>query len=112
MPYKLVKQNSFNYEDIILFLLLLTLIYYMFCAKNMRENEQFTDDEIKKNISIDKLPCSRKCCAYNQWPVDFFEHDKNAIPTNLMCNGGDGGGCVCLTKEALKILKNRGIDKK
>lgn len=113
MPYRLVNnKNSMNIEDIILLSLLVFLMYYMFCNKSMRESEKFTENDIKKVISIDKLKCSKKCCKWNQWPVPFFTPDKDAIPTNLMCNHGNGSGCVCMTQEALDHLKNRGGNSK
>ena len=109
MSYKLVKpDNTFRTDNILLITLLAILIYYMYCNKNNNQNEDFTSEDIKKNVEIHNLKCSKDCCKWNQWPVSFFKPDKNAIPTNLMCNHGDGSGCVCMNKKALKQLQNRG----
>ena len=65
---------------------------------------------------IDKNICSKQCCKFVQWPIPFNTRNPivkddvldNFIPSNFACNGGENGGCVCLTKDNYKYLSNHG----
>jgi hypothetical protein len=67
-------------------------------------------------VNIDKNPCSKQCCNHVQWPIPFNTQNpyinkeklKDYIPSNLTCNGGNGGGCVCLTQSDFNYLSNHG----
>ena len=64
-------------------------------------------EELKQ---IDKNSCSLNCCKHTQWSVPHIKNnnDKTHIGSNLMCNRGDGGGCVCITNKDSNYLSNRG----
>jgi len=73
----------------------------------------------KQNTSIPKIDqnvCSKQCCKFIQWPVPFNTRNPTIsdstldkfIPSNLACNGGANGGCVCLTKDDFNYLSNHG----
>ena len=74
--------------------------------------------EIKSNVmrKIDQNVCSKQCCKFIQWPVPFNTRNPTIsdstldkfIPSNLGCNGGANGGCVCLTKDDFNYLSNHG----
>jgi hypothetical protein len=79
------------------------------------------DSSIKENKSnaihkIDQNVCSKQCCKFIQWPVPFNTRNPTIsdstldqfIPSNLACNGGANGGCVCLTKDDFNYLSNHG----
>lgn len=69
-----------------------------------------------KSQRIDLKPCSKQCCKFVQWPVPFNTKNpivsddtlNNYIGSNLSCNLGDGGGCVCITKDDYNYLSNHG----
>jgi hypothetical protein len=65
---------------------------------------------------IDQKICSKQCCKFVQWPIPFNTRNPNVkddvldnfIPTNFGCNGGENGGCVCLTKDDYNYLSEHG----
>jgi hypothetical protein len=92
------------------------VIMPMLEAQNKKDKEKFTSkiDTSKYSVTeerkIDTKECSRDCCKHVQWKVPHMPESKNkdAIGTNLMCNHGIGGGCVCADKEDIDFLTNRG----
>lgn len=84
--------------------------------KNRSEKERFTNkvDTAKYTIGdkfkLDTKECSKDCCKHVQWKVPHMPESKreNVLGTNLMCNHGVGGGCVCAEKDDIKFLTNRG----
>jgi hypothetical protein len=69
-----------------------------------------------KNNSIRKLDqnvCSIDCCKHTQWlPKELNEAknknlDMNYVGSNLTCNNGTGGGCICMKKEDIDMLQNK-----
>jgi hypothetical protein len=77
------------------------------------QNIPKTDQNIPK---IDQNICSKQCCKFIQWPIPFNTRNpiindatlNDFIPSNLSCNGGTNGGCVCLTKNDFNYLSNHG----
>lgn len=72
----------------------------------------------KNNNSMNLGVCSKQCCG-TQWPVpiNLNKGSKNIskyigskyFTSNLSCNNGvTDTGCVCLTRDAKKLLSNRG----
>ena len=91
--------------------LILAVIVYSYLLpslkKDMEKMAPLKDDAILK---VDTNTCSRDCCKHAQWPVPFknnAENDDGNVSSNLMCNGGSGGGCVCLKKEEKTYLSER-----
>lgn len=74
------------------------------------------EEKDNKIIKIDQNVCSKQCCKFIQWPVPFNTRNPTIsnstldkfIPSNLACNGGSNGGCVCLTKDDFNYLSNHG----
>lgn len=77
-----------------------------------------------KDLTIDTMTCSPKCCGDN-WHTSFDglspDEIQNTIATNVVNDGGpyvrtnytcangpDGAGCPCITKKAYTNLMNRG----
>jgi hypothetical protein len=84
--------------------------------RNRQDKEKFTNKvdtskySINENKKIDMKECSRDCCKHVQWKVPHMPDMKqdNNIGSNLMCNHGVGGGCVCVEKQDLENLALRG----
>lgn len=73
----------------------------------------FNNPEKNEINKFDEKMCSTSCCKHTQWlPTDMnMEKDKNItdnyIGSNLSCNNGTGGGCVCLKKDDIQMLQNK-----
>ena len=67
-------------------------------------------------VKIDQERCCKSCCSTKQWPVPNEMLDKSIpqaelsefTPTNFSCNFGGKSGCVCISKEQINYLSNRG----
>lgn len=76
------------------------------------ENENMLD----KNLKLDLNMCSKQCCKFTQWntPDDINKGPmsandlQNFVGSNYSCNFGQGSGCLCVTKDNLNTLTNRG----
>lgn len=110
-----MNNNSDITVSSIVILICASVLFYMY------KNEEFTNsyesvDSNTKIIKIDENACSKQCCNHVQWPVPFntknpnlnSSQEKDFIPSNLSCNGGQGGGCVCLSKNQFNYLSNHG----
>lgn len=105
--------TDISISSIVIFICIIILYY-------ISKNEQFTDYEnVESNseiIKIDQNACSKQCCNHVQWPVPFntknprlnSSQENDFIPSNLSCNRGEGGGCVCLSKKQFNYLSNHG----
>ena len=68
------------------------------------------DNSIKK---LDQNICSLDCCKHTQWlPKELNEVknknlDMNYVGSNLTCNNGTGGGCVCMKKDDIEMLQTK-----
>ena len=96
--------------DYIIIGVILGLVYYMYVMptlqEGMEETEKTTETQIMK---ADQNKCSRDFCKHSQWPVPHMKESSDEhIGTNLMCNGGSGGGCVCMENNDLEYLSGRG----
>jgi hypothetical protein len=90
---------------------ILGVIVYSYVLPSLaKETEKMASLEDEGILKVDTNMCSRDCCKHSQWPVPFEgeegEDDGN-VSSNLMCNGGSGGGCVCLKKEDKTYLSGR-----
>lgn len=97
-------------------LLLLIVVFFVFVMpmleKSSAKNKEDFSNNMKKYLvpvksKIDSLKCSHSCCNWTQWPAPHMKKNSN-IGTNLMCNRGNGSGCVCAKKEDLEFLGKRG----
>lgn len=114
----MLSNNSDN--NIYIYVIIVVIVFFIFILpmidkQNKKEmfqiNELFTDI-----VKIDTNKCSKQCCKFTQWPVPFNIIDPNVdkkdldkyIPTNINCNNGAGGGCVCITKDDYQYLSDKG----
>lgn len=62
-----------------------------------------------ENNTMHKKECSRDCCKHTQWPAPHQKKSESETSTsNLMCNGGTGGGCLCVDNDDVTYLSERG----
>ena len=68
------------------------------------------DFESLESVAVDNKKCSRDCCTHSQWSVLHQKTSKasKSVASNLMCNGGSGGGCGCLEDKDVTYLSERG----
>lgn len=98
------------------FLIVVFFVFIMpLLEKLYSKSKEDFDNSMKQFIvpvksKIDKLKCSKSCCNTTQWPVPHMEKN-NHLETSLMCNRGDGSGCVCVKKEDLDFLRKNGGNK-
>jgi hypothetical protein len=128
MAYQLIKaedsDNTFLILAILIGILIIFVIYPNIMSQNHSEGFQIDQqvnkiltDTINKDVpKIDQRICSKQCCKFIQWPVPFNTKNpivkddvlNNFIPSNFACNGGENGGCVCLTKDDYNYLSEHG----
>ena len=138
MAYQLIKEEPSDYTFIILSILVGLLVIFVIYPNilNQNQNEGFQIDQkvneiltdaikssqpepLKENTNLPKIDqriCSKQCCKFIQWPVPFNTRNpivkddvlNNFIPSNFSCNGGENGGCVCLTKDDYNYLSEHG----
>jgi hypothetical protein len=105
---------EFNNNNLLLFVVLGGVIFWLFTNKNVKEN--LVDVKNENANKLDQFMCSKQCCKFAQWPVpkELHEHtipdDKliNYIGSNFSCTGGDKSGCLCITKDESQYLSQRG----
>jgi len=74
------------------------------------------DKKLKDSEKLDMNMCSKQCCKFTQWPIpgDAMngpipkEQLDKYIGSNYSCNFGSGSGCLCVSKEDLEPVINRG----
>ena len=110
--------ESSSDNNIILYAVIIGVIFFCFVLPRLekqyvKENRKLKEKmvSLKFNDKIRKLDtnkCSRECCNHTQWPVPHMPSHKKGkyIGSNLMCNG-NGGGCLCVTKEDKEYLARR-----
>lgn len=95
--------------DIILVGVIVGLVFLLYVMPTVKENMTEVVEEKKDVLKVDMNSCSRDCCKHSQWPVPHMKNsDKEHVGTNLMCNAGNGGGCVCVKDNEFKYLSSRG----
>lgn len=87
------------------------IVYSYVLPSLVKETEKMAPLKDEGILKVDTNMCSRDCCKHSQWPVPFGEEGEDVgegnVSSNLMCNGGSGGGCVCLKKEDKTYLSER-----
>ncbi len=111
-------------DNYVLFLVILgAIIFFVFVMPILDKAHAKEEAKLKEhlnnsepNVKIDKNICSRQCCKFAQWPIphDLTEKQipedqlKNYVGTNMSCNFGNGSGCLCVSKDDVNYLSNRG----
>lgn len=93
-----------------LYFVLVFILAYPFIKKYLLKEkmQQVSNNEQKPITKFDKNKCSKECCNFTQWPAPHMPKlNNNYIPTNLNCNGGEGGGCLCVSKDNYEYLSKR-----
>lgn len=73
---------------------------------------------LEKKQKLNMSKCSKACCNRRaDYPngIDTNEEGVDAskyVPTNLMCNWGEGSGCLCVDKEQSDYVATRGGNSK
>lgn len=130
MPYRLVNKSNASRDDLIVVYAIILGVFFFFCIlpmiekKHLKEVEKMTNTKkalkMMLHSKIDTTKCSKQCCKHTQWPVPkelrpkgnmTDEELKDVVGSNLTCNHGSGGGCVCLKKDQFKQLASRGDNK-
>lgn len=129
--FKLDNNDFYLLITIISCVFIINYIYPYIITQNKKEEFELDNkiNDIVKNVStyydnskldnlprIDKNICSKQCCKFIQWPVPFNTRNpvisdetlNKYIGSNLSCNLGEGGGCVCVTKDDYNYLANHG----
>tara|TARA_B100000795_G_C22507151_1_gene326269 strand:+ start:98 stop:439 length:342 start_codon:yes stop_codon:yes gene_type:complete len=111
MPFNLVDNNS-NLSIIIAIVIFFVFIMPMLEKKYSEDKEDFSNCLknylIPVSNKLDTLKCSHSCCNHTQWPVPHIKKNSH-LATNIMCNRGNGSGCVCMDKKNINyFLSNRG----
>jgi hypothetical protein len=117
-------KQAFHVQDMPDALFLLTIVTVLLiifnnksifrCLNNiknivLRENFMGLDT----NAKLDRNICSKSCCKQS-YPVPFMNQYDPRVPnpddyirTNLMCNYGEGSGCLCTTKKQKDYISSR-----
>ena len=111
-------ENS-NDNNIILYAVIVGVIFFVFVLPRLEKRFAREDRKLKEKMEslanctkkirkLDTNKCSRSCCRYTQWPAPHMPtlKDSKYVGSNLMCNG-NGGGCLCVTKEDKDYLARR-----
>ena len=116
MSYQLVKENN---SSLIIITIIGSLFFFVFVLprleelfykekQNLKEKMETVTNDNKPLTKLDRNKCSRDCCAFTQWPSPHMPaNDSDYVPTNINCNGGQGGGCLCVTKDDYNYLSRR-----
>jgi len=116
-------------NKVLLYVIIGAFVFFTFIMPDVDKKHKDIRTRVKErleNISMskplqnsDKLDlnmCSKQCCKFTQWPVSGDamggpipkEQLDKYIGSNYSCNGGSGSGCLCVSKESLEPLINRG----
>jgi hypothetical protein len=84
------------------------------CTNKLKEKLS----NIKNSKKLDTNICSKQCCNHTQWPIPSDAMTKEIsdkemekyVGSNLSCNFGSGSGCLCVTKDDMNYLSNRGLN--
>lgn len=112
MPFKLIDNNG-NTNLTLIFLIVVFFVFGMpLLEKHFKNDMEDFSNNVKDYLipvpnKIDTLKCSKSCCNHTQWPVPHIKANKN-LATNMMCNRGNGSGCVCMEKSNFDNLSTRG----
>jgi hypothetical protein len=112
-------------NNVLIFVILGAFIFFVFIMPILDKNNTIEENNIKEHLLNINAPepvkiyeniCSRECCKFAQWPLPPELMEKtmskklsdNYIGSNMSCNGGDKGGCVCFSKDNFNYLSQRG----
>jgi hypothetical protein len=114
-------EYQFKTNNNIMFIVILgAIIFFVFIMPMLydtdKENKIIEENDNIQSVKIYDNICSRECCKFSQWapPPELTEKkilneiSDNYIGSNMSCNGGDKGGCLCISKEDYNYLSNRG----
>jgi hypothetical protein len=111
-------------NKVLLYVIIGAYIFFTYIMPNLQCNnnistkvkERLENVIITKKDKLDLNMCSKQCCKFTQWslPQDLMKGPipddqlKDFIGSNYSCNFGEGSGCLCVTKDNLKNITNRG----
>jgi hypothetical protein len=113
------NNTSANSNNTLMYAVIIAIIFFVFILPKLEKKHVEEELVVKENMEslknsrtirkLDTNKCSTDCCNHTQWPVPHMPNKKPSkyIGSNLMCNG-NGGGCLCVTKEDKDFLYKRG----
>ena len=117
MSYQLVQADD---NKALIYVIVGAIVFFVFILPKLekcyaRDNSQIkekmkslTSHAHKDIVKMDKKKCAKECCAWTQWPVPHMPKTPDEYEgTNFMCNGGPGGGCLCVTEKDREYLAKR-----
>jgi hypothetical protein len=111
--------NSSTNNNTLMYAVIIAVIFFVFILPRLEKKHVQEEQIVKENMEslkksnlirkLDTNKCSTDCCNHTQWPVPHMPTKKSSkyVGSNLMCNG-NGGGCLCVTKEDKDYLSKRG----
>ena len=110
-------------NEVLMYAIVLGAIFFLFVLPKIEKKYHQEEDEMiekmtslinaKKNEikKLDRNKCSRDCCLHTQWPAPHMPEKKSDkyVGSNFMCNG-NGGGCLCVSKDDKDYLAKRGLN--
>lgn len=107
-----------NSNTILLWVIIGAVAFFVFImplikATCDRDIDSFTGNLDDKLVKLDTRKCSPQCCKFSQWPLPPALRAKGPIKqeeldtyigSNFSCGWGEGGGCVCMTKDDFDYL--------
>ncbi len=105
-------------NKVVIYAVVIAAIFFLFILPCMEKKEREEEQQIKENMTslineklrkLDTNNCSRDCCLHTQWPAPHMpkKEPSDYVGSNFMCNGGRGGGCLCVTKDDKNYLSER-----
>jgi len=101
-----------NDNKVMLYVVIGVIIFFVVVMPFLDNLEKLENLENTNNENVlDNKECSQSCCKFNQWlPPELQNNDpkyKDYIGSNMSCNNGSGGGCVCMKQSDLDTLSAR-----
>ena len=105
-------------NKVVIYAVVIAAVFFLFILPCIEKKEREEEQQIKENMSslmneklrkLDTNNCSRDCCLHTQWPAPHMPEKESSdyVGSNFMCNGGTGGGCLCVTKKDKNYLSER-----
>ena len=105
-------------KNVVIYAIIIAVIFFVFILPRLEKKFAQEQNQIREKmeslkggniLKLDRNKCSRDCCLHTQWPAPHMPEKKSDkyVGTNFMCNGGSGGGCLCVSKDDREYLAKR-----